>query len=346
MIAATFHATAERQGIVLEPDGSPLEAAGILNPAVTRDRNGMLRLYPRMVEAGNISRIGLVRATHADGTTTFVREGFALEPAAPYELREYPGWGCEDPRITFIPRLDRYVMCYTAYGPAGPRIALAVSTDALTWERLGRVVFGDPSLDDVGNKDAAFFPEPVRTPSGVEAFAMYHRPMNPNAVDGQTPIPTILALDPAEREHICLAYMPLADVLRDRSALTVATEATRVMPVDSTWGQLKNGAGTPPVAIDEGWLSVYHGVDLMQRDGATSTSYAAGIVIHDRDEPHRVLYRSPTPILAPETNAERFGTIDNVVFPTGIDQRPDGAYDIYYGAADIRIGCAILTLER
>jgi len=56
-----------------------------------------------------------------------------------------------------------------------------------------------------------------------------------------------------------------------------------------------------------------------------------------------VLYRSPRPLLEPQTESERAGIVDNVVFPTGIDPRPDlGAriFDTYYGMADFRVGAA------
>ena len=66
------------------------------------------------------------------------RLGIALEPEADYELRP-DGGGCEDPRITFIEPLRRYVMTYTAVSSRGPRIALAVSEDLFHWERLGLV---------------------------------------------------------------------------------------------------------------------------------------------------------------------------------------------------------------
>jgi hypothetical protein len=35
-----------------------------------------------------------------------------------------------------------YVMTYAAYGPAGPRIATAVSRDLVHWQRRGLVRFG------------------------------------------------------------------------------------------------------------------------------------------------------------------------------------------------------------
>ena len=57
MIAA-FKLT--RLGVVMSPDpDDPLEAEGVLNPASGRTPDGRLHLLPRMVEAGNVSRVGL-----------------------------------------------------------------------------------------------------------------------------------------------------------------------------------------------------------------------------------------------------------------------------------------------
>ncbi|HEY1429738.1 MAG TPA: hypothetical protein VGF18_09195, partial [Candidatus Tumulicola sp.] len=282
------------------------------------------------------SRIGLVRGHEVNKSVTFERLGEVLVPEAPYEFRA-GGHGCEDPRVTFIPALDCYVMAYTAFGEAGPRIAIAVSKDAHAWSRLGLVQFSDSSLNDRDNKDAAFFPEPVLSPAGVLSFAFYHRPMLPGSVNGQTPIPVILSLDPSERETTHLAYIPVANVERDISSLCMASESIDILPVERGWGWLKNGAGTPPVRRAEGWLSFFHAVDAIQRDGDASLLYRAGIVIHDLARPHRILYRSPEPVLGPITPDERFGIVDDVVFPTGIDLRSDGQFDVYYGAADAKI---------
>src|SRR5437868_13747768 len=161
-------AEVERLGTVLEPSGDPNEAEGTLNPASARDRNGRLLLYPRDVAEGNISRVGLVRAKDFAGRPVFERDGFALEPQAPYEVRPNPGYGCEDPRVTFVPVLDKYVMAYTAFGPQGPRIAVAISNDGYKWQRIGMLRFDKPGMHIGDDKDAAFFPEPVISPEGVE----------------------------------------------------------------------------------------------------------------------------------------------------------------------------------
>lgn len=346
---ARFDVGIERLGLVLEPDGTPAEAEGILNPALARTRDGELLLYPRVVERGNISRIERVRLHQRDGRYDAERLGYALQPEAPYELRAQPGYGCEDARVTFLPVLDEYVMAYTAFGPDGPRIALARSDDGREWERLGLVRFEQPGAAVGDDKDAAFFPEPVLSPEGVPSIAFYHRPMlHISAVDGVAAIPLIARMPCADRESIRIGYVPLDAVLADRRALLNVAESVLVLSPDERWGSIRIGAGTPPVRIAEGWMSLFHAVDLLDYDAKRPRfRYCAGIVVHDAQRPHRVLYRSPAPVLAPEAEYERRGTIDNVVFPTGIDPRPDlgeRIFDVYYGMADYTVGALRMTL--
>jgi predicted GH43/DUF377 family glycosyl hydrolase len=44
------------------------------------------------------------------------------------------------------------------------------------------------------------------------------------------------------------------------------------------------------------------------------------------------------------------GTVENVVFPTGVDRRDDlgkpGRFDVYYGMADDRIGAARFDMSE
>jgi predicted GH43/DUF377 family glycosyl hydrolase len=320
-----FDATITRLGTVMAPDGSPNEIEGVLNPACVRDRNGVLLLYPRTVGAGNVSRVGLARNRAAGDTVDFERIGYALEPQASYEIRpeNSGGMGCEDPRVTFIPVLDRFVMAYTSFGPRGPRITIALSNDGYTWERLGLVDFSADGLPHGDDKDGAFFPEPVRSPAGVLSLAMYHRPMlRLSTLNGRAAVPTIL----------------------DITNLLKISESAMVLAPDGAWGRIKTGGGTPPVRIAEGWFSLYHGVDAIDHDGKFTMVYSAGYVVHDIDEPHHVLYRSYAPAMMPEGVDELHGTVNNVVFPTGIDVRGERAFDFYYGMADAKIGRARLEL--
>ncbi|HEV2643941.1 MAG TPA: hypothetical protein VGT98_14610, partial [Candidatus Elarobacter sp.] len=174
---ARFEGTITRLGVVLSPDDSEAEVEGVLNPGGATARDGTWLLYPRAVARGNVSRVELCDSVRAGDDVRFERRGFALEPQAAYEMRTAPGgMGCEDPRVTFVAALDRYVMAYTAFGPDGPRIAVALSQDGRVWERLGLVRFA-PGLHQGDDKDGVFFPEPVVSPAGVRSLALYHRPM-------------------------------------------------------------------------------------------------------------------------------------------------------------------------
>ncbi|GAC1544458.1 MAG: hypothetical protein NVS2B17_25530 [Candidatus Velthaea sp.] len=342
-----FDATITRLGVVFAPDGRPEEAEGVLNPATARSRDGSLLLYPRAVAAGNISRVEIARGTVHGDDVQFERLGFALEPQAQYELRapNSGGMGCEDPRVTFIPVLDRYVMAYTSFGPEGPRITFALSHDGYTWERLGLADFSAPGLPSGDDKDGAFFPEPVRSPNGVLSLAFYHRPMlRLSTLDDRAAVPTILDLPPEDRETTRIAYVPLDPVLSDITNLLKVRESAVVLAPDGAWGRIKTGGGTPPVRIAEGWFSIYHGVDAIDHGGKYTMCYSAGFVIHDIDQPHHVIYRSHQPAMTPEGVDELHGIVNNVVFPTGIDVRADRTFEFYYGMADARIGRARLEL--
>jgi hypothetical protein len=73
-------------------------------------------------------------------------------------------------------------------------------------------------------------------------------------------------------------------------------------------------------------------------------------MVLSKEHPRVILYRSAQPVLTPVLPQERHGTIPNVVFPTGIDQREDlgspDRFDVYYGMADNRIGVASLHVPE
>ena len=172
-----------RAGVIMTPEeGNELEAEGVLNPATGRTADGTLYLLPRLVATGNVSRVGLARVVIENGVPTGVeREGIVLEPDRSWE-RGAKNSGVEDPRVTFIPALGLHVMTYVAFGPFGPRTAVATSTDLREWTRLGPALYAyddalDIDLNMFHNKDTVFFPEPVTAPDGVESFAVLHRPM-------------------------------------------------------------------------------------------------------------------------------------------------------------------------
>jgi predicted GH43/DUF377 family glycosyl hydrolase len=345
----------QRLGMVMEPEpGNPQEIEGVLNPAAVRGPDGELYLFPRLVARGNYSRIGIARVqfNEAGDPAGVVRLGIALEPEADYERRPDGGGGCEDPRITFVEPLKRYIMTYTAFSPRGPRIALAISTDLFHWRRLGLAKFGPYQgieFDDVDDKDASLFPVVIPDPSGQPELAMLHRPLFPGTRPEETACrPETREVD-IDRESIWISYCRMSLDHKPFRTGQFTFHHRLAAPV-SPWERLKIGGGTPPVLTRYGWLIIYHGVSEMGKPKTDryQLCYSAGAMIFSKEHPLVILYRSAEPVLTPALPQERHGTVANVVFPTGIDQRDDlgspDRFDVYFGMADKRIGVARLDL--
>ncbi len=342
--------TLTRVGVVMTPeDGNPYEVEGVLNPASGRGPDGEVYLLPRLVAAGNVSRIGLARVIVVDGVPVGVeREGIVLAPDRQWE-RGVGNAGVEDPRITWIAELELFVMTYVAYGPLGPRTALAVSTDLREWRRLGPVMFAfddalDTDLNLFHNKDAVFFPEPVLAPDGVRSFAVLHRPMwdlSETKADQGVLLPAGIT-DP--RQSIWISYVPVEAVMQDLSALVLWNQHRFLAGPEYPFEVTKIGGGPAPVRVPEGWLLLHHGVTgRIEKafDHQQNVHYAAGALILDADDPSIVLARTAVPLLQAETEDERGGIVPNVVFPTAIEEI-EGVRYVFYGMADSKIGVARL----
>jgi predicted GH43/DUF377 family glycosyl hydrolase len=346
----------QRLGLVMEPEpGNSQEIEGVLNPAAVRGPDGELYLFPRLVARGNYSRIGIARVRfNAAGDPAGVeRLGIALEPEADYERRSDGSGGCEDPRVTFVEPLRRYVMSYTAFSPDGPRIALARSEDLFHWQRIGLATFGPRhgiEFSDVDDKDASLFPVAIPNPSGHQELAILHRPLFPGTRPEETasqPAPREVDLD---RESIWISYCPMDSGDREPYRHCRFTSHHRLATPVSPWERLKVGGGTPPILTQHGWLIVYHGVREMveSSNNGHDLCYSAGVMVLSKEHPQVIRYRSAEPVLTPVLPQERQGIVSNVVFPTGIDRRDDlgspNRFDVYYGMADYRIGVARLDV--
>lgn len=130
------------------------ETDNVFNAAIVRHNDLVFMLY-RAQGRDRLSRIGCAIST--DGRRFNRLEHPMLEPVTPEE-----SFGVEDPRITRLG--DTFYMLYTAYSPAGTRVALARSTNLIAWERMGIVLPGED------NKDAVLFPEQFDG-----RYVMFHR---------------------------------------------------------------------------------------------------------------------------------------------------------------------------
>lgn len=129
---------------------------------------------------------------------------------------------------------------------------------------------------------------------------------------------------------ICIAY---SDDLKSWYDLKATVE-----PRPKMWDSMKVGAAGPPIEISEGWLFIYHGVDF-------ECVYRLGVLLLEKDDPEKVMYRSEKPILEPIADYERYGRVPNVVFSCGAVLMDDRLL-IYYGGADTVVCVATYDLNE
>jgi len=102
-------------------------------------------------------------------------------------------------------------------------------------------------------------------------------------------------------------------------------------------------SATPPIATEEGWLVIAHGV----HDSIDGPHYAIGALLLDRAKPDTVLGITHTPLLTPEAPYETAGHNDNRLASGGAlaDAEKD-EITVYYSAADTAIAVATGKLSE
>src|SRR5439155_504087 len=147
------------------------------------------------------------------------------EPTLRADPEHYPEelWGIEDPRITFVEELGKFVIAYTAFSRGGPGVALALTEDFRRFERYGLIMQPD-------DKDAALLPRRIDG-----SFALLHRPMTDSGA------------------HIWISFSP---DLRNWGGHKLLLQARK----GGWWDANKVGLSPPLIETPRGWLMLYHGV--------------------------------------------------------------------------------------
>jgi predicted GH43/DUF377 family glycosyl hydrolase len=198
----------------------PYPAHTVFNAGATRLADGTTLLLCRVEDRRGHSHLTAARSPNGvDGWVIDEEPTFSPEPARyPEEL-----WGIEDPRITFMEDLGKYVVAYTAFGRGGPGVALALTEDFRRFDRCGLVMQPD-------DKDAALLPRRI---NGL--FALVHRPVTDTGA------------------HIWISYSP---DLRNWGGHKLVLQARR----GAWWDANKIGLSPPLIETPDGWLMIYHGV--------------------------------------------------------------------------------------
>jgi len=205
---------------ILSREHWPYPINSVFNAGAVRLADGDTLLLCRVEDRRGISHLCAARS--ANGI-----DGWRIdpEPTLVANPREYPEeiWGIEDPRITYVPELEKYAVAYTSFARGGPGVSLALTKDFRSFERFGVIM---PPED----KDAALLPRRV---NGY--WAMIHRPV------------TTLGA------HMWISFSP---DLRHWGSHKVILEARR----GGWWDANKIGLCSPPIETAKGWLTIYHGV--------------------------------------------------------------------------------------
>jgi predicted GH43/DUF377 family glycosyl hydrolase len=273
----------------------PYPANSVFNPGAARVGDKTLLLV-RVEDMRGISQLHVARSDNGES-----RWRFDPEPLLKADVDTDPEetWGCEDPRLTWLPERDEWAIAYTAYSRRGPLVSLATTKDFRSVTRLGPVM---PPED----KDAALFP---RQFGG--RWAMIHRP---SPLRGGA--------------HMWISYSPDLKHWGDHKLVLEARDG-------AWWDAGKIGLGPPPLETPEGWLVMYHGVHLTS-DGPI---YRVGLALFALDDPGTVLHRLDEWVFGPEAPYEITGDVGRVVFPCGwlLDEASD-RLSLYYGAEYSVIG--------
>jgi predicted GH43/DUF377 family glycosyl hydrolase len=222
------------------------------------------------------------------------------------------GWngGCEDPRLTLID--NRVYLTYTAFDGWGS-IRIALSSIGLedflnkNWKWKKPALISPPGEI---HKNWVIFPEKIHG-----KFAILHS-ISPN---------------------ILVDYFDDLNDL-DEETMVIKSKYNRVSNTGA-WDSWIRGAGPPPLKTKDGWLLLYHAMDL--RD---PNRYKLGAMILDADDPTKILYRSRTPILEPDFTYENQGFKSGVVYSCGAVINRGELY-VYYGGADAVTCVAMANLE-
>jgi predicted GH43/DUF377 family glycosyl hydrolase len=284
---------------ILTASSWPYPIHSVFNPGAIRLQDGTTLLLCRVEDRRGHSHLCAARSANGiDNWKIDEKPTFYPKP------QEHPDelWGMEDPRITFVEELGKYVIAYTAFGQSGPGVALALTTDFHTFERCGLIMQPD-------DKDATLLPRRING-----NFALIHRPIG----------------DRYTGAHIWISYSP---DLRNWGNHKLILKARK----GAWWDANKIGLSPPLIETKNGWLMLYHGV----RTTAAGSLYRVGMALLDLENPEHCILRGEPWLFGPEAPYECAGDVANVVFPCGYTLGDDGdSLNLYYGAADTSIALA------
>lgn len=329
----------KREGIILKPSNQKYETAAVLNPAVVQTGN-TLEMFYRAVQRDNYSTIGYCVL---EGPLKVVER--ATEPILRPEY-DYEKQGVEDPRIVNIE--DTYYLTYTAFDGKNARIAYAESKNLKEWKKRG-IISPQLTYDKAENlfresshnlKEKYFFFESYYKDKAGPDVILWEKDalLFPKKINGRFAL--IHRVLPGMQIILFDRFEQLMDKKYWEHYLKELGEHVILEP-KYAFESRNIGGGAPPLETDAGWLLIYHAVE----DSSYGKIYHAAAALLDKQNPMKVIGRLDYPLFSPETDYEKSGNTNNVIFPTDTALFDDRLY-IYYGAADQVIAAVSLNLNE
>ena len=339
------------EGIILESSQNRFDNQAVLNPACV-EIGGVTHMFYRGVRRGDMSSsIGCCQLV---GNKVVKRSSEpVLFPEYDYEKK-----GVEDPRIVFLDGV--YYLFYTAYDGKNALFAYATSNDLISFVKHG-VISPRISYAEAGSLFGSsrtkmrekyfFFESYIRDREGgdillweKDAFIFpkkFNRPPRRRRGDSQSH--NKFALVHRILPGIQVIYFDDFKDLTDDYWRGYLRNLGDYVLLDPEYGfESRNiGGGCPPIETKEGWLLIYHAVE----DSRNGRIYHAAAALLDLDDPAKVIGRMKQPLFSPTEQWEKYGDVNNVVFPTGSVVK-DGRLYIYYGAADKLIAAKSVDMEE
>ena len=300
---------------ILSAKDIPYEASLVFNAGVARFRGRYVMAFR--------NDYGFDRNNNAfDGTNVGVAysdDGIQWHPVSkPWiEWKEGEIRRAYDPRITVID--DRCYLCFAVDTAHGVRGGIAITDDFDSWEVL--------SLSVPDNRNMVLFPE--------RRNGKFMRLERPFPIYGR-----------GGPENFDIWYSDSPDgKYWGNSHLVLGSEQV-------PWVNAKIGPGAPPVRTDDGWLTLFHAVDIDRSvefpawHSGWHKTYTIGVMLLDPDEPWKIKGIYSEPLMAPEFPYELEGYRGHVLFPGGAVPETNGEIKIFYGAADTVECLAIARIDE
>lgn len=315
------HHTLERfqQNPIISPTThTHWESKATFNPSAVFG-DGKVHLIYRAIGSTDISVFGY--ASSSDGFSidkrgkhpAYVQKRYKFDRrlSEPISYSSGGGWngGCEDPRLTLLG--DTVYMLYTAFdGWNSVRIAMTrISFKDFVderWDWSPHVYISPPGEI---HKNWVLFPEKIDG-----KYAILHG-ISPNI---------------------------LVDYFDDLAEF----DGTKFIPSKppsggrrGQWDNWRRGVGPAPIKTKEGWLVLYHAMDVNDPN-----RYKLGAMLLDLKDPTKVRAVSKQPILEPDEMYENEGFKAGVIYACGAIVT-DGWLFVYYGGADTVVCVATVKLN-